>query len=61
MNLSNIEETGEFISVTLPSSKKKKPTAQSIINVLNYLDIEPSGNERLNQSFNTITIDLTYF
>ena len=41
LNLSNIEGTGEFVSVTLPSSKKEKnPTAQNIINVLNnYLDI----------------------
>ena len=40
LNLSSIEETGEFISVTLPSSKKKKLTAQNIINVLNNnLDI----------------------
>ena len=35
MNLSSIEGTGEFISVTLPSSKKFNPTALSIINYLN--------------------------
>ena len=61
-NLSSIQGTCEFISVTLPSSKKKKLTAQSIINFLiNYLDKKSSCNERLNQSFNTIEIGLTNF
>ena len=31
LNLSNIEEIGEFISVTSPSSKKKKITEQILL------------------------------
>ena len=59
LNLSNIEEKGEFNSFTLPSSKKKKTYDTNIFN--NYLDLKSSFNYRLNQSFNTIVIGLTYF
>ena len=42
--------------------KRKKLTAQSIIDVLNnFLDTKSSCNERLNRFFNSIAIDLTYF
>ena len=61
LKLSNISEMGEFISVTLPSFKKKKSTTQNIIFVLNNnLDINLSCNDRLIQSFSTIAIGLTY-
>ena len=59
LKLPIIKGTGEFISVPLPSLKKKL-TAQSITNVHNNcLDIKSSFNDRLNQSFNTIIIGLT--
>ena len=62
LNLSSIEEIGKFISVTLPSSRKKKNTEQNIINIFNNnLAIKSLYNDRLNQSFNTIAIGLTYF
>ena len=62
LNQSNIEGTGEFISDIFPSTKKLKPTAQSIINDLqNNFYKKSFVDDRLNQSFNTIAIGLTYF
>ena len=49
LNLSNIEGIGEFIPVTLPSSKKLKTHKKNIINYLNNnLHKTSFGDDRLN-------------